>query len=387
MMRYLVFALVVGCGGRSTRVVDENAGGTPAASGGNGGAGGVVSGGTSSGTSSTPQTGGGAGVGGTLAGSGGGGKGNNGGSPECEPAPISTGNHFPEAIAVEGEFVYWTMYAGCTNDGEYAYGKVWKARLDGSSPEAVAEEQPCPVSIAVFDQDVFFTTQPAAWGGSVRMAAKTGETSVLSEAELPRSIAADADYVFWSDTDGIFRLARADDAQPVLFAATPYNPSRAEGELVLDDGYVYWIEQGQLTDGRILRAPKTGGEPTEMARTPRPRLLAISSSGLFWIHEASFVDFRINLLPPGEARPTELASTREPRALVASGNDVYWASGDGYATGVIYALSLGKTEPFVISDSERGTGAMAVDSRYLYWANEGAGAGYDGEVVRACRPL
>ena len=384
--------LCVACGGRSVDFENDSEGrggrgGSPQTGGNAGATAGTSAGATGAigGSSSTPDAGG-ASNNGATAGVGGAAAGSAGAPSDCDRKVLAKALHFPQAIAVEGESIYWTVSGNCSVDLEAGQGLVMKANLDGSSPVALAEDLPCPFAIAVHDGDVFWTTQPNAWDGVVMMAPRTGDGArTLADADSPLTVAADSDYVFYADREGIYRLERATNAEPMLLAPVDLTSTLTVSALALDDEHVYWIDPGQFDAGHIFRMEKSGGEPVALADTRRPQELALSSLGLFWLEERSFQDLQIQLLRFGETVPTSVAAAPGAHTLVAAENSVYWATGDGYSTGALYGIEPGAPEPFFVLEGEKGPDALALDSDYLYWANEGAGAGYDGELVRACR--
>jgi hypothetical protein len=50
--------------------------------------------------------------------------------------------------------------------------------------------------------------------------------------------------------------------------------------IAFDDTYVYWVDSTMV--GTIMRAPKTGGTATVVARDTQPLAIAVDANAVYW---------------------------------------------------------------------------------------------------------
>jgi hypothetical protein len=90
--------------------------------------------------------------------------------------------------------------------------------------------------------------------------------------------------VMVSDTDAVY----CDDGSIVRIASdgtmTALGASLSDGlvgnDIALDDAYVYWVDA--VTVGTIMRAPKTGGSASIIARDTVPVAIAVDANAVYW---------------------------------------------------------------------------------------------------------
>lgn len=303
-------------------------------------------------------------------------------SETCEPVLFSNVDTFPRGIALVDDFVYWTV--GSIDNSEH--GIVMGARrVDGSRAMAIPG-LPDPVSVTAFDDELYWTNRD----GSVRAANRDGSNMhVLAEGpSYPTTIGADADHVYWF-ADGIYRVARDGGGSPELFTAVENLVYGTVSAFVLDDEYVYFIDQGNFIEGEVRRAAKSGADAEILASATGPTEIAISSEGIFWVEQPSSVQFRIFMLGWGDDSPRLLAErSNQLLSLAAFADQVYWAeSSNTIEDGFVYSLRAGESEAHLIADVQVGVGAIAVDEEYLFWVNQNLLelGGLNGQIYRTCR--
>jgi hypothetical protein len=201
--------------------------------------------------------------------------------------PYVGGQTSPFAIAVDHTTVYWSNYglnaagfdlwsaslsdastaraitppegvAGVAVDSTAIYyslalptGKIFRANKDGTSPQAIAENQSSPFLLALDDSYVYWTELTS--GGSVSRVQKDGGAvlQIATSQDKPNLIAVNDTYVYWTNyaQGSLGTLNRAPKAggKSILLAINLTNPS----DIAVDETYVYVV-----TNGGIFRVPK-----------------------------------------------------------------------------------------------------------------------------------
>ncbi len=319
-------------------------------------------------------------------------------SATCEPVLFSNAHHFPQEIALHGEFVFWTVYGFCplAGDEDLGTGELFGARRsDASGAVLIAYNLPCPVGIVAFGDDLYWTNQPGASGGSVWTAKTNGDNVrvLADDLDYPTTIRADADYVYWYEEgypeSGIYRIDPAGGAPPELFATVANVDSETLSAVVLDEQYVYWIDRGSgLANGGVFRASKIQGEAELLAEVNGPLELALSAQGLFWLSEPTYQNYALSFMGWTDPAPTVLTSPpSRPSALSAFLDFAYWVQQNDDSTGSVYGIQLGQSQPFPIAADQPSPVALAADADYVFWANQNYPelVGHNGEIMRACR--
>jgi hypothetical protein len=311
----------------------------------------------------------------------------------CEPTLFANRIHHPTDVALSDEFVFWTAYGSCplTTFGDDGDGRLFGARRVDGSAAMVIGDVPCPGDVVAIDDDIYWTNHPGAAGGSLWTAKNDGQqVRILADRlNYPTTIHADANDVYWFDVGGIYKVSRRHPDPPELFTAIEHLDSGIESAFVIDEGYVYWLDEGRFKEGGIFRAQKSGGDPERLIGSTQPLELAISTAGLFYVEELRYQEFAISFWARDDATTTMLTmTTLRPQALVAFDNEVYWTEGEHRMPGAVYRMQEGESQPSLIASGQADPGSMAVDAQYLFWTahNFPGSPGYNGQVMRACRP-
>jgi hypothetical protein len=169
--------------------------------------------------------------------------------------PIISGTpevNYPTYVAVDGTYLFWAN-AGTSGTN----GSVMRAKLDGSQPTPLAQNQYPVYGLAIDENNVYFTTINT---GTVSMVPKAGGTitPLGSNEGFVYGVAVDGNDVYWLDTGkGALRhrslLANAPETiadlnQPSI---DPYLGSPTY--LTLDAAHVYYSDGGtQYGHGAII---------------------------------------------------------------------------------------------------------------------------------------
>jgi hypothetical protein len=255
---------------------------------------------------------------------------------------LFTGQTDAFQIATDGVGVYWTDYF----PGSY----VNEAPVDGGAGATVIALAILPMTeqiggggIAAYGGMVYWTTYGPPGVMSIATSSTSQNGVFIADADGgvidgPGVIAVnDADYVYWGDTGGVFRLSLAvAGAQPEMFA-----PDDGVGAIALDADTVYWIGSG------VSSKPKAA-PPSQNAH-------------LYFQGSAS--------------------------AIATDGAYVYWLTPEGavskVAKGGLSVLQVAATPPAaLVVGSPQG---LAVDCGAVYWTLNGDGSTQNAIVYRAAK--
>jgi hypothetical protein len=272
-------------------------------------------------------------------------------------------------IAVDGS----NLYAA-----DKVNNNVWKFDKSTFAQTLIAGSQDGPTHVAIDSAFVYWTSN---LGGAVlRAPIGGGNFQVLYSADHPLGVEVDASNVYWSDLSGIHAAPKAGQgmvtnlytsnngavADPIaqdstrIYAEGATGPTPARSIFSVDkvtgaqitwassfvnlgvaglapaDGYLYWawVQSGS-------QPPQTGisGAPTQQGTGP----------------------------DVGSAFPW---NTSVGWNLVAEHCAVYW-SGQTGATNALYKIVPGGSPPRALTTAATKPGAVALDDKYLYWADQG----------------
>jgi hypothetical protein len=308
---------------------------------------------------------------------------------DCERKSLTKDYPYVKALARSGSLLYWTTYGHCPVGSGDSGGRVSSIPFDGGEVATLAQKLPCPDTVAVHEDGVFWANQPGLGVDGIIMGLPTPRADVLKLSvggTFPQGIQVDADSVYFAELDGvgedgIYRTNHTLEGPPQLLAEIVNADWSTPHPLVLDENYVYWADQDFANDpGLIQRVAKNGGVPKTMATATDPRELAISSGGLFWIEEPTYLQVVIRVLEWNSSMPQTVIASPKAHILVAYDDTIYWVDGT-YEASTLQRLRLGESEPHVLVEVDSHIRAFTVDQDYLYVALENN----DGDIVRICR--
>lgn len=243
-------------------------------------------------------------------------------------------NSGTDGLTVVGDHVYWANYFS---------GVVTSSLLDGKSPLIVAKLPSPPDTIgdsrlAARAGWVYWTSYAphaiwrAADDGSQQqtpLAVVSADDPVL-KVSAPRSVAVDDTYLYWTDDDGVRRMAVQDIGTP---AATildfAIDPSAPPSEMLLDGGRVYWISLfGDVRSKATSAAPGEASLVYQGQQADGPVQLAVDETYLYWISESGAVSRAkktggaVDLVVAG-VTPTPMDP---PPGLAVDCGAVYWTT-------------------------------------------------------------
>lgn len=204
-------------------------------------------------------------------------------------ATPSIGNDVFYRIDTQGEWVYWQASA--------AVGRV---RRDGTNPIQIPRAATFRTGLAAASNGYVYWSEGNDGAGVIRRAdlsAPVPMTVTVTGGTLnsPATLATDANFVFWSETNGaIKRAPLAPGGSPTTLRAAVAG-GYAVNSLVVDATHVYWLESTGSGIGRIIRVPIGGGTPTQVG----PGNLSFASNlqqdtdNLYWIETSNGHIFRM----------------------------------------------------------------------------------------------
>lgn len=202
----------------------------------------------------------------------------------------------------------------------------------------------------------------AARGRTRRAAAKrAAEPVVLADALAgARSLQSDRRNLYLLVNDAVVRLPKSGGAPVELAAAEePF-------DLTLQRGRLYWTEP---STGLLRSVRADGGEATTLIdERKRPRWVTSDAYALYWVEEDGDQPIVFTMRrgarrsPPGEV----LHPFARPLELEASGAHLYWTDHDG---GVLHVSKFGGAPERLYQDRLAPSGRLALDGRYVFWTN------------------
>ncbi len=265
----------------------------------------------------------------------------------CEVRVLVSDAHVPWDIAVDDTDVYWVEEGSNAGDG-----RVRKVAAGGGAPQSLAETQATPIAMATDDDSIFWVNFTS--GGSVSRIAKNGTGyAKLAVANGPRTIAIDADHVFWTSVEGA-----------------------------------------------ILRLPKTGGSPATITQQGVGVVsLFVYDADVYWAHRGTGQVLRMNKLDnAGDSIAVVASGLDNPTSVYVDANHVFWSEAGASFDGVDCFEALGRiaktsrTQPGTVEEIANGQACpirVTADASHVYWSNQGTLDAetsvyrFDGNVARA----
>jgi virginiamycin B lyase len=185
----------------------------------------------------------------------------------------------PHGVAVDSHFIYWSH-------GDAADGAIGRANLDGSgvNPNFIPHMTGLanPFGVAVTPSAIYWVNGQNTVGRA-NLDGSGADPSFLTAAGFHCGIAADSNFIYWTDSSPGFRIGRAglDGSAPdpnFLNAAA----ADARCGIAVDPSFLYWGTNASS----VGRATVSGGSPNKsfLAATEDPCGVAVNSQFVFWIN-------------------------------------------------------------------------------------------------------
>ena len=158
---------------------------------------------------------------------------------------------------------------------------------------------------------------------------------------------------------------------------TTAGPKPVRTVLAVNASQVFWIQ-----DGAIVRAPKSGGEPTVVVKVPFAKIqqMAADDAAVYWTDSGTgdpTWSGRVKRASMAEAKIEVVSDAPSPFGIAIDADTVYWTSSPD-AGGRVLAQKKTGGSTFVLATDQRKPRGLAVDGKYVYWVSSG-----DGSVCRA----
>jgi virginiamycin B lyase len=325
-------------------------------------------------------------------------KASDGGERDLEFIPA-----FAREIAIDDVdgYVYWS---------DPANGRIGRAKLDGTEfNEGYVTGLGEPLGVAVINDPagkyVFWTERGAldAEGraqvglGTIGRADLDGTNvneECLKELTNPRSIAADASFIYWTmprlggEFSGEGDLGRATLACDPAPLPTPI-VDLASGDVAVNASHIYFSVDRKATNSSLIRQHNLDGSGQELVVTVSnsggPVGIALNGTHLYWANSVTQTIGRSDLAgtDPSE-EPSFITEAGRPTDPATAGAHVYWTANQGVVPNSgndVYQLDLGGESPELKdlapdTTSLKGAEVQGVlgaseDGSYVYFAANG----------------
>jgi hypothetical protein len=257
------------------------------------------------------------------------------------PRPLYPGQRGAGGLAYASGRLVWIV---APSDDKKEHAKILTAKV-GSPPTTVAKTYDLDETAAVSDGTDVFTF------GDV----KDSKADVLS-----------AD---------LLRVGANGKANRVAGAG----PRPVRTVLAVNATQVFWIQ-----DGGIVRATKSGGDPTPVAKVPGSKIqqLAADENAVYWTDSGTgdpTWSGRVKRAALADGKVDTLSDAPSPFAIAVDGDAIYWTSSPD-AGGRIMAQKKTGGSTFILATDQHKPRGLAVDGKYVYWVNAG-----DGTVCRVAK--
>ncbi len=248
------------------------------------------------------------------------------------------GQRGAEGLAYAGGRLVWIV---APSDDKKEHAKILTAK-GGAAPTTVARTYDLDETAAVSDGTDVFTF------GDV----KDAKADVLS-----------AD---------VLRVGASGKANRVAGAG----PRPVRTVLAVNATQVFWIQ-----DGGIVRASKSGGEPTVVAKVPGAKIqqMAADDVAVYWTDSGTgdpTWSGRVKRASLADGKVDTISDAPSPFSIALDADTVYWTSSPD-AGGRVMAQKKTGGSTFVLATDQHKPRGLAVDGTSVYWVNAG-----DGTVCR-----
>lgn len=305
---------------------------------------------------------------------------------KCQPVVLhDSAGGFPTGIAIDATHGYVVL-----RDAR----QVLKVPLDGSAPAQVlvptATAGTRPVAIAVDGTHVYWANEYPSPTSDVKRAEKIGANVVtLGPTDDAYSIALGDGFTWWTNVTGTFALRRGKaGAGPEDFATV--DAAHRPQSVVVDGTTVYWTDP---PNGRVFKVPTTTACGTSCATLTtglsQPYAVAVDATSVL-VTELNAVlgQGRVLRYPKAGGGPIEIATgLTSPTSVASDGTYAYFTQFQGASPG-LYRRKLtdgpcAGSACELLAPSPRAF-SIAVDAKAVYWCNQSAG-GAGGEVLKLAK--
>ena len=305
----------------------------------------------------------------------------------CPSCTLLVRNQGGEGLAVDSQYVYWTR-DGMIN------GAINRAPLAGGPTTVLVPDLDMPVDIVSHPTGLYWVamaTHHTINNGSISWLSHGGSSpTILAEHQWdPLRMALDDASIFWTNSkgDAIMKVPIDRSFVAVTFAKDDQHPYG----IAVDDANVYWTATGKVSiepgstsapppAGFVMRAPKSGGEPTTVASGQAyPLSIAAHGDHVYWVNVGLFGNYDT----PGTGSVMKAPIDGGPPVVVVPNLNAAWdlAVDDAniyYATigtkanrrcdGTIEKVPLGGGAPTVIASQQCWPSRVAIDATHVYFA-------------------
>lgn len=275
----------------------------------------------------------------------------------CQPVVLATGHPDVFGIAVDSARAYFTLdsSSGAIMSVPLGGGAASKV-IDARNPGLIA----CDGSSLYWDGGGDQTLYKMAIGGANPVS--------LSSVSSVRQLVVAPDFVYWSDSVEVLRVALTGGAP-----RTVAGPESGPIGVAVDSYAVYWASAGS---GHVSFVSLALNMPTTVLATSKaPGDVAVSAGTVFWTDSS---DGTVSAVPR-QGGPTTVIATGEsdPRFILADSSHVYWVD---VIPGTVYSVPIGGGAVTTLVTGQPQISSMAQDAKSLYLARRG-----NGSIVRLAK--
>lgn len=294
--------------------------------------------------------------------------GGHGGNASPEPlgdfVEIGLDGSAPTSIAIDGGFIYYTVYG----TPEMPTGYIGRVRIPDGLPERLVTERHYAGAIAVDDNHLYYTHN---LNGStvLERANKDGSQTVELDRGTNSAVMLDGDMVYWGG-NGIRKIPK-DGGAATTFVGDQTNV----WGLAADDTTLYWTTR-RMDQSGVYRQSKSGGTAERIATSMlQPTGLAFAGDRIVWVDYGTFADpytYDCNGQivasdRDGGSLDVLAAGLPQPQGVLVRDQHVYWVNAHHYCDEkpTLMHVSLSGGEAEVIDTSFSGTHDVVADDRWL----------------------
>ena len=282
------------------------------------------------------------------------------GSPTCRVGggtvvTLASGMNQPWGLAVDGEYVYWTV------NGD---GLVLKTPVGGGAISTLASDQDGPTQIVVDHTTAYWVTMSSLESVSLSGGGTTPIATAPSTAYGSLTLA--GGELYWSEEPyGSYSgsiVARSAGGTLTTLATNQTQP----GDVVFDESRLYWNNESPYGSFSVLSVSPAGGSVTTLVTSDNEDLVAALAGNLYL--EGGDDLFR---QPLDGGAATKMVSNLSAQSVAIDSENLYWAT---YSAIKCVPLVGGRVVTLVSGPGGISrSGAIAVDATSVYWTDQSGG--------------